>query len=69
MQLQLTDGTLAKPLGMLERVTVTRYGISFMQTFAIVDFAKNPIMRSFLDDVCATLLTLKEPLRVASDSE
>ena len=42
MQLQLADGTLAKPLGMLEHVSVTGCGISFMHTFAIVDFSKNP---------------------------
>ena len=42
MQLQLADGTLAKPLGMLERVTVTGCGISFMHTLAIVDFGSDP---------------------------
>ena len=36
------DETLAKPLGMLERVTVTSYGIAFMHTFAIVDFGRDP---------------------------
>ena len=41
MQLELADGTLAKPLGMFERVTVTNYGISFMHTFAIVDFGRD----------------------------
>ena len=42
MQLQLADETLAKPLGMLERVTVTSCGIAFMHTFAIVDFGRDP---------------------------
>ena len=42
MQLQLADGTLVKPLGMLKRVTVTNCGISFMHTFAIVDFSRDP---------------------------
>ena len=42
MHLQLADGTLAKPLGMLERVTVTSCGIDFMHTFAIVDFGRDP---------------------------
>ena len=43
MQLQLaTDGTVAKPLGMLERVTVTSCGIAFMHMFAIVDFGRDP---------------------------
>ena len=42
MQLQLADGTLAKPLGMLERVNVTSCGISFIHTFAIVDFGRDP---------------------------
>ena len=42
MQLQLADGTLAKPLGMLERVTMTSCGIAFMLMFAIVDFSRDP---------------------------
>ena len=42
MQLQLADGTLTKPLGMLERVTVTSCGIAFMHMFAIVDFGRDP---------------------------
>ena len=42
MQLQLVDGTLAKPLGMLECVTMTSCGIAFMHTFAIVDFGRDP---------------------------
>ena len=31
-----------KPLGMLEHVTMTSCGISFMHTFAIVDFGRDP---------------------------
>ena len=42
MQLQLADGTLAKPLGMLKHVIVTSCGIAFMHTFAIVDFGRDP---------------------------
>ena len=42
MQLELADGTLAKPLEMLERVTVTSCGITFMHTFAIVNFGRDP---------------------------
>ena len=42
MQLQLADGTLAKPLEMLERVIVTNYGIAFMHTFVVVDFGRDP---------------------------
>ncbi len=42
MQLQLADGKMAKPLGMLEHVTVTSCGIAFEHTFAIVDFGRDP---------------------------
>ena len=42
MQLQLADGTLAKPLGMLKCVMVTSCGIAFMHTFAILDFGRDP---------------------------
>ena len=42
MQLQLADGTLAKPSRMLECVTITSCGIPFMHTFAIVDFGRDP---------------------------
>ena len=42
MQLQLADGKLAKPLGMLERVTVSSCGIRYEHTFAIMDFGAEP---------------------------
>ena len=42
MQLHLADGSLGKPLGMLECVIVTSCGISFVHTFAIVDFDRDP---------------------------
>ena len=42
MQLQLADGKLARPLGILEYVTLTSYGIKYEHTFAIVDFGTDP---------------------------
>ncbi|MCO5577322.1 hypothetical protein L7F22_031150 [Adiantum nelumboides] len=42
MQLQLADGKMAKPLGMLEHITVTSCGIEYVHTFVIVDFGKDP---------------------------
>ncbi len=42
MQLQLVDGKMAKPLGMLEHATVTSCGIAFVHTFAIADFGRDP---------------------------
>ena len=42
VQLQLADGKLAKPLGMLENVTVESCGIKYEHTFAIVDFGTDP---------------------------
>ena len=42
MQLQLADGKLARPLGILENVTLTSCGIKYEHTFAIVDFGTDP---------------------------
>ena len=41
MNLQLVDGNLENPIGLLENVTVKSYGIEYEHTFAIVDFGKN----------------------------
>ena len=42
MQLQLADGKIAKPMGMLKKVTMTSCGIKYEHTFAIVDFGTDP---------------------------
>ena len=42
MRLQLADGKLVQPLGMLENVTVSSCGIEYEHTFAIVDFGTDP---------------------------
>ena len=42
MKLQLADGKLASPMGMMEHVTVTRCGISYVHAFAVVNFGKDP---------------------------
>ena len=56
MNLQLVDGSLESPMGLLEDVTVTSCGIEYLHTFAIVDFGKGtsyevilgrPFMRQF----------------------
>ena len=56
MNLQLADGSLENPMGLLERVMVKSCGIVYEHTFAIVDFGKNtnyevilgrPFMRQF----------------------
>lgn len=41
MNLQLADGSLENPLGLLKRVMVKSCGIEYEHTFAIVDFGKN----------------------------
>ena len=41
MTLQLADGSLENPIGLLENVTVKSSGIEYEHTFAIVDFGKN----------------------------
>ena len=42
MQLRLADGKIARPLGMLEKATMTSCGIDYVHTFAIVDFDQDP---------------------------
>ena len=56
MNLQLADGSLENPIGLLESITIKSCGIEYEHTFAIVDFGKNtnyevilgcPFMRQF----------------------
>ena len=42
MKLQLADGYEERPIGLLEKVTVTSCGVEYEQTFAVVDFGLNP---------------------------
>ena len=42
MQLQLANGKLARPLGILENVTITSCGIQYKHNFIIVDFSTDP---------------------------
>lgn len=42
MKLQLADGHIARPIGLLEQVVVTSCGVEYEHTFAMVDFGKNP---------------------------
>ena len=42
MDLQLADGNLERPLGLLENVVMKSCGIKFEHTFAIVDFGQDP---------------------------
>ena len=41
MNLQLADGSLENPIGLLENITVTSCGIKYEHTFAIVNFGRN----------------------------
>ena len=41
MNLQLADGSLERPIGLLENVAVKSCGIEYTHTFAIVDFGNN----------------------------
>ena len=41
MKLQLADGHIQRPIGLLERVLVTTCGIEYEHTFAVVDFGQN----------------------------
>ena len=41
MGLQLADGVVKYPMGLLEDVTVTMCGIHFDHTFAVVDFSQD----------------------------
>ena len=42
MELQLADGNLDHPLGMLENVLVESCGVKYVHSFAIVDFGQDP---------------------------
>ena len=42
MELQLADGNLEHPLGMLENVLVESCGVKYVHSFAIVDFGQDP---------------------------
>ncbi|KAH7373739.1 hypothetical protein KP509_17G072600 [Ceratopteris richardii] len=41
MKLQMADGHIERPLGLLEGITLTTCGVEFEHTFAICDFSKN----------------------------
>ena len=45
MELQLADGSVEQPLGLLEHVIIKACGIKFEHTFAIVNLKKTLIMR------------------------
>ena len=42
MKLQLVDGFMERPLGLLEKVVVTSCGIEYEHIFAMVNFGKEP---------------------------
>ena len=42
MALQLADGNLEHPLGLLEHIIVKSYGIEYDHTIVMVDFGKDP---------------------------
>ena len=42
MDLQLADGNLERPLGILENMVVESCGIKYEHSFAIVDFGQDP---------------------------
>ncbi len=42
MKLQLADGYMESPLGVLEEIIVTSCGIEYEHNFAVVDFGKKP---------------------------
>ena len=42
MKLQLVDGSIERPIGLLEKVIVTACGFEHEHTFSVVDFEKSP---------------------------
>ena len=42
MKLQLADGHIERPIGLLEGIVVTSCGVEYEHTFTVVDFEKNP---------------------------
>ena len=49
MGLQLADGEVKYPIGLLEDTSISTCGIEIAHTFAIVDFGPKQTMRSFSD--------------------
>ncbi|MCO5563894.1 hypothetical protein L7F22_017545 [Adiantum nelumboides] len=41
MKLQLTDGNIKEPIGLLEKVIATSCGVQYEHTFAVMDFGKS----------------------------
>ena len=42
MKLQLADGYIESPIGLLEKVIITSCGIEYEHTFAVVNLGKKP---------------------------
>ena len=42
MKLQLADGYIERPIGLLEGVVVMSCGVKYQHTFVVVDFGKSP---------------------------
>ena len=42
MKLQLADGHIERPIGLVEGIVVTSCGVEYEHTFAVVDFGKSP---------------------------
>ena len=49
MKLQLADGHIQRPIGLLKKVPVTTCGIEYEHTFAVADFGQNPNYNVILD--------------------
>ena len=56
-KLQLVDGYIESPIGLLEKVTMTSCGIEYKHTFAVVNFGKKPNYEIILD--CPFMRQLK----------
>ena len=48
MKLQLADGKIESPIGLLEKIIVTSCGIEYKHTFAMVNSGKKPIYEIIL---------------------
>ncbi|KAH7298234.1 hypothetical protein KP509_25G033000 [Ceratopteris richardii] len=49
MKLQMADGHIERPFGLLEGITLTTCGVEFEHTFAICDFSKNQAYEMILE--------------------
>ena len=58
MKLQLADGFMESPMGVLEKIIVTSCGIEYEHTFVVIDFSKKSNYKIILGYPCMCQLKI-----------